>query len=478
MFAGPVRVPSEAGAGYARIALSIPGWTEGEVTPATIDGLILGGRDDAPGLAAALKTSSPVAREEIIKGIGHFCGKTDGIERVLLASLGDRDERVRCAAVDALQGYPQAADRIIPALIEALDDPGSEVAIAATNHLARYTDRGEAVVPALLESLREGNATMRWLAARALGGFDNQAEAIVPQLSRSLDDEASYVRSHAARALGQLGRAAAPTTERLLQALQDADTPVRNAVLEALQRVTGEDSERALLAWAKQHHAAESSRLATAMLQRRGALFSTSPEGGLQVRFGRRHQFDAIAAALLGEVDDLKEVSLAGTRAGDADLASLRGTPIEILRLNGCNVTHRGLRYLADLPQLRRLDLGSTTVTDAGLGHLKEMPQLQYVGFHGTRLSGSGLAHLAELPRLRELYLRQATISGTCLGQLSRLGQLKRLSLDSASITDSAINYLTRLESLEEVRFENTRITPEGAARLRAKLPGCEVIGL
>jgi hypothetical protein len=72
-------------------------------------------------------------------------------------------------------------------------------------------------------------------------------------------------------------------------------------------------------------------------------------------------------------------VTLARTRATDADLAQLK-------------------RF----PKLRSLDLSATQITDAGLVHLKQLNQLQTLTLTGTKVTNAGIADLqAALPRLR-----------------------------------------------------------------------------
>jgi hypothetical protein len=72
-------------------------------------------------------------------------------------------------------------------------------------------------------------------------------------------------------------------------------------------------------------------------------------------------------------------VTLARTKATDADLARLKS-----------------------FPKLRTLDLSATPITDAGLVHLKQLNQLQTVILTGTRVTDAGVADLqTALPRAK-----------------------------------------------------------------------------
>ncbi len=104
-----------------------------------------------------------------------------------------------------------------------------------------------------------------------------------------------------------------------------------------------------------------------------------------------QQQMDDVKAidALGGTIDEDEDdpaagfvsVSLAGTRATDADLVRLK-----------------------DFPNLREVDLSGTAVTDAGLAHLKELSKLQTVNVKGTRVTEAGVVKLRRaLPRVKVL---------------------------------------------------------------------------
>lgn len=71
------------------------------------------------------------------------------------------------------------------------------------------------------------------------------------------------------------------------------------------------------------------------------------------------------------EHGDIVSVSLAGTRAVDADLSVLKRLhQLERLELSGTGITDAGLKHLRESSSLKRLQLHGTQVTDAGLREL------------------------------------------------------------------------------------------------------------
>jgi len=63
--------------------------------------------------------------------------------------------------------------------------------------------------------------------------------------------------------------------------------------------------------------------------------------------------------------------------------------------------------HLADLPNLRALDLSDTQMADAELEHLKELTNLEGLDLSETQVTDAGLEHLAGLANLRRLNLHQ-----------------------------------------------------------------------
>ena len=155
---------------------------------------------------------------------------------------------------------------------------------------------------------------------------------------------------------------------------------------------------------------------------------------------------------LLSSLHDLRFLSLAETRVGDAGLAHLRS-----------------------LSRLQELHLDHTEITDDGLTLLASLPSLEILDLKGTRITDAGLAEIGRLTGLKGLYLTRTEITDSGLAHLGGLRNLETLILWDTRIGDAGLEHLKPLKRLREIILWNTRVTREGAEALQAALPECEV---
>jgi CheY-like chemotaxis protein len=155
---------------------------------------------------------------------------------------------------------------------------------------------------------------------------------------------------------------------------------------------------------------------------------------------------------LLSSLNDLRFLSLAETRVGDAGLVHLQSlTKLQELHLDHSDITDEGLKLLTTLPSLEILDLKGTCITDAGL------------------------IEVGRLTQLKGLYLTRTGITDAGLEHLGGLGKLETLILWDTAIGDAGLEHLKSLKDLKEVILWNTRVTQQGAKALQAVLPECDV---
>ena len=143
---------------------------------------------------------------------------------------------------------------------------------------------------------------------------------------------------------------------------------------------------------------------------------------------------------LLASLHDLRFLSLAETRIGDA-----------------------GLAHLQSLTHLQELHLDHTEITDEGLKLLSSLPHLEILDLKGTKITDAGLATVGRLTRLKGLYLTRTGITDDGLAHLKGLNDLETLILWDTGIGDAGLEHLKTLKRLREVILWNTRVTREGA---------------
>ncbi|MCW8931395.1 MAG: response regulator [Gammaproteobacteria bacterium] len=155
---------------------------------------------------------------------------------------------------------------------------------------------------------------------------------------------------------------------------------------------------------------------------------------------------------LLSSLNDLRFLSLAETRVGDA-----------------------GLIHLKSLTKLQELHLDHTDITDEGLELLATLPHLEILDLKGTRITDDGLITIGRLTQLKSLYLTRTGITDAGLEHLLSLNNLETLILWDTAVGDTGLEHLKSLTQLKEIILWNTHITQEGAQALQDYLPECDV---
>jgi CheY-like chemotaxis protein len=155
---------------------------------------------------------------------------------------------------------------------------------------------------------------------------------------------------------------------------------------------------------------------------------------------------------LLSSLNDLRFLSLAETRVGDA-----------------------GLTHLQSLTKLQELHLDHSDITDEGLKLLTTLPSLEILDLKGTRITDTGLIEVGHLTQLKGLYLTRTGITDAGLDHLRSLKNLETLILWDTAVGDAGLEHLKSLKHLREVILWNTHVSQQGAQSLQAMLPECDV---
>src|SRR5262249_23263082 len=117
--------------------------------------------------------------------------------------------------------------------------------------------------------------------------------------------------------------------------------------------------------------------------------------------------------------------------------------------------TDVGLREVARLSQLKRLDLVNVSISDAGLEAIARLEKLDTLHLGACRhVTGSGLSNLAGVSQLRSIVLSGAKLTSAALTAVAHLGQLEVLSIefDEAALVELAdVEALSRLTALRRL---------------------------
>jgi hypothetical protein len=189
----------------------------------------------------------------------------------------------------------------------------------------------------------------------------------------------------------------------------------------------------------------------------------------------------------------LKRLDLRGTRISDGTLEIVgRLTGLEALDVAHTEVTDVGLENLITLVKLKELALGRGRLSNFGLVFIRMLPVLTYLDLSGARPTspdnpggrGSGalipdetLKAIAELNDLRVLQLGYSAINAAGLHTLRALTKIEKLGLQACSrVDDSALAELTEWKSLKYLDVQEDPVTEKGLTILRTARPDLKIL--
>jgi HEAT repeat protein len=160
---------------------------------------------------------------------------------LLTACLEGANESVRLAVATVIGRVGRPEDSQVVSFL--LKDPSSRVRRASVEALARL-EPGTASEPLRL-ALADESPLVRIAAARALGA--SESDQVADDLKRLADDEDPQVRAAAVRSvISRFARSDRNEVQRVISAALEDEASVALAAVEALSKVGGPESERAL----------------------------------------------------------------------------------------------------------------------------------------------------------------------------------------------------------------------------------------
>lgn len=167
---------------------------------------------------------------------------------------------------------------------------------------------------------------------------------------------------------------------------------------------------------------------------------------------------------LAGLSQPLERLYLARTEVDDAGVIAMASWPafahLQVLDLEGCNITDRGVKAIAGLTELHALNLSGTRITDAGGAALGALTKLAIIDLGDTRVGARTVAALRPLA-LTELFLDR-TFAGKELATLAGYAPgLVRFDISSLQVykaTDADLAWLAQAPNLVEVGLSGARV--------------------
>jgi len=153
------------------------------------------------------------------------------------------------------------------------------------------------------------------------------------------------------------------------------------------------------------------------------------------------------------------------TEKGLAHISNLT----KLTHLEGINVSDKGLNHLNKMTKLKKLSLHMSPVSNETevLKSLKKFQFLEYLYLKPA--TDKGIAHVAQLTELRSLDIGGNKLTDAGLSQLAKIKSLEELDLQGEHITDAGMGHIGELTNLKSLRFgEAMMITDQGMAKLAA----------
>jgi hypothetical protein len=189
----------------------------------------------------------------------------------------------------------------------------------------------------------------------------------------------------------------------------------------------------------------------------------------------------------------LRCLDLRGTRISDGTLEVVsRLTGLESLDIAHTEVTDVGLDNLITLVNLKELALGRGRLSNSGLAALRMLPTLTHLDLSGARPTppdnpgGRGgaagipeetLKAIAELTDLRVLNLGYSAIAADGLRVLSGLDKIEKLGLQGCRrVDDSAMAELAKWKSLKYRDVQEAPVTEKGTEAHRNAKPRIKIL--
>lgn len=214
-------------------------------------------------------------------------------------------------------------------------------------------------------------------------------------------------------------------------------------------------------------------------------------------RYAAQADFSALKSK-----QSLVALTLRGNSQWDAGLAVASTCEnLESLCLGYGQITAEGMRSLAGMKKLKRLELYEVAFPREELSAIAGLTQLEELRIDGE-LTEEDLAVLGTLTSMQTLRLQKAKITGTGLKHLASMKQLKNLdaplnllgdedmklfdglqnleSLDlrNSQVTDAGLLNLPKFLNMMHIELQGTQVTEEGVAKLRKVSPHLRMISL
>lgn len=167
------------------------------------------------------------------------------------------------------------------------------------------------------------------------------------------------------------------------------------------------------------------------------------------------------------------------SRDGDRDSPIGVYDQVVEVRLVDAGVTDDFLAELAELKELRILNLSQNEITGTGLEHLTQLKHIEDLDLGYTEIRDDDMAVLGKMVSLQRLDLSHNRLSGRGLHRLEPLTNLETICLVATPLRDDGLKTLSTLPALTMCNVFGCRhLSQESVKAFQRAKPNCRLFGV
>jgi hypothetical protein len=159
----------------------------------------------------------------------------------------------------------------------------------------------------------------------------------------------------------------------------------------------------------------------------------------------------------IANVKELRRLDLSNADIDDDGLRLIKHLPLKELWLQETKITNSAAETISRMKTLDFLQLNATSVSDAFFEQLQAMPDLEDLGLRGTQVTSAGMTYLSRHPQLKTLDLYSTEVDDGGVGFLVDCQSLQNLGLSMTGITDAVFEHLNNLPNLTDADLSGNR---------------------
>ena len=145
---------------------------------------------------------------------------------------------------------------------------------------------------------------------------------------------------------------------------------------------------------------------------------------------------------------------------------------IAVVVLVGCASVSPEQKAIVEKAIRKSLKKPEGKLTKADVG------KVTVLGLKGTKINDAGLKEVAKLQQLNKLDLSISKITDAGLTEVAKLKQLDHLTLTFTPITDAGLKEVAKMKQLKVLGLVDNKITKAGVAQLKKALPKCIILSI